>query len=47
MLETHSITPLIFINFVRATKAASMILNLSTADNGASLTVDDPGILIR
>lgn len=30
-----------------ATKAASMILNLSTADNGASLTVDDPGILIR
>ncbi|XP_038891769.1 NADPH-dependent pterin aldehyde reductase-like [Benincasa hispida] len=28
-----------------ATKAASMILNISSADNGASLTVDDPGIL--
>ncbi|KAL0533386.1 hypothetical protein IC582_030225 [Cucumis melo] len=30
-----------------ATKAASMILNLSSADNGASLTVEDPGILVR
>ncbi|KAL4010557.1 hypothetical protein IC575_030058 [Cucumis melo] len=30
-----------------ATKAASMILNLSSADNGASLTVEDPEILVR
>uniref|UniRef100_A0A0A0KLF6 NADPH-dependent pterin aldehyde reductase-like n=2 Tax=Cucumis sativus TaxID=3659 RepID=A0A0A0KLF6_CUCSA len=29
-----------------ATKAASMIMNLSSSDNGTSLTVEDPGTLV-
>lgn len=32
-------------NYDRAMKAAPMILNLTRMDNGASLTVDDPGVL--
>lgn len=45
MFEVHNILALIIVKIFRATKAASMILNLTSADNGASLTVFDPGIL--
>lgn len=31
--------------FVRVVKAAPMILNLTTADNGATLIVPDPGVV--
>lgn len=44
----HAITLQLFVywlNFFRASKAALMILNLTSVDSGASLTVDDPGIL--
>lgn len=34
-----------FYCYCRASKAATMILNLTALDNGASLTVEDPGTL--
>lgn len=40
-----NILTIYFINCVRALKAAPMILNLTSVDNGASLHVDDPGEL--
>ena len=47
MIPNHSYHDLFIylLNCARALKAAPMILNLTNADNGASLIVNDPGIL--
>lgn len=45
MYNKHNVIIIYLVNCVRASKAATMILNLTSSDNGASLTVQDPGAL--